>query len=212
MKLKKLMACVFGLAGVLAAAGAVYLSLNFMNADPVLLTSPNLAKSQAAAMMNAICAGDYETASEYILGNPDLGVGREAADQAGIMIWDSFTGSLSYEMVGECYTTDEGLAQKIELTGLDIASVTADLNRRAQALLEERVKNAADTSEIYDENNEYREEFVMDVLHDAVARAIEEDGVHTTTTLTLNLTWQNGRWWVMADNALLDAISGGILY
>lgn len=212
MKLKKWMAAVFALVGIGAAAGAVCLSLTFMNEQPLLLTSPNLAKSQAAAMMNAVCEGDYEKASEYILGNPDLGVSREPADKAGAIIWDSFTGSLSYEMVGPCTTTDDGLSQQIQLTGLDLRSVTADLKTRSQALLEERVASAEDTSEIYDADNEYREEFVMDVLYEAVAQAIEEDAAMKTTTLTLNLTYQNGRWWVVADNALLDAISGGILY
>lgn len=212
MKLKKLLSAAFAAVGIAAAVGAICLSLMNMNEDPVLLTPPNLAKSQAAAMMNAVCDGDYETASEYILGNPDLGASREAADKVGVMIWDSFTASLSYEMVGECYTTSNGLAQKIELTSLDIGSVTADLKTRAQTLLEERVENAEDTSEIYDAGNDYREEFVMDVLYDAVAQAIEEDAALETVTLTLNLTYQDGRWWVVADNALLDAISGDILY
>lgn len=212
MKLKKWIPMAFGAAGAVAAAAAVCLSLVFMNEDPVLLTPPNLAKSQAAAMMNAVCNGDYGEASEYILGNPDLGVNREASDAVGVMIWDSFTGSLSYEMVGPCYTTDEGLAQQIELTGLDIESVTADLKNRSQALLAQRVEEAEDTSEIYDEGNDYKEEFVMDVLYDAVTQAIAEDSVYQTVTLTLNLTYQNGRWWVVADNELLDAISGGILY
>ena len=212
MKINKIFSAIFAAVGVAAAAAAVYLSLSYMNADPMLLTAPNLAKSQAAAMMNAVCRGDYETASGYILGNPSLGVDRDAADEVGVMIWDAFTGSLSYEMVGDCYATDEGLAQVIELTGLDIESVTEGLRDRSQALLEERVQNAEDTSEIYDENNEYREEFVMDVLYDAVTQAMEENSAQKTVSLTLNLTYQDGRWWVVADNQLLDAISGGILY
>jgi len=28
----------------------------------------------------------------------------------------------------------------------------------------------------------------------------------------VNLSYQDGKWWVVADEALLDAISGGILY
>ena len=81
-----------------------------------------------------------------------------------------------------------------------------------QPELEQRVLDAVDVSEIYDENNEYREDFVMSVLKDAVADALEEDAKKMTVELTVNLSYQNGKWWVVADEALLDAISGGILY
>ena len=33
-----------------------------------------------------------------------------------------------------------------------------------------------------------------------------------TTELTLNLSHQGDKWWIIADRDLLDAISGGILY
>ena len=33
-----------------------------------------------------------------------------------------------------------------------------------------------------------------------------------TVELTIQISYQDGSWWVIADNALLDAISGGILY
>ena len=79
-------------------------------------------------------------------------------------------------------------------------------------MLEKRVEEAADISEVYDENNEYREEFVMDVLYEAARQALEEDAVTRTVELTIQLVYSEGQWWVVADSALLDAISGGILY
>ena len=33
-----------------------------------------------------------------------------------------------------------------------------------------------------------------------------------TAELTVNMEYQNGQWWIIGDRALLDAISGGILY
>jgi hypothetical protein len=67
-------------------------------------------------------------------------------------------------------------------------------------------------SEIYDENNEYREDFVMNVLYDATVAVLEENAKKQTCEVTVNLSYQDGNWWVVADEALLDAISGGILY
>ena len=198
--------------GLGAAAAAVFLSMNFVDAKPMLLTPPDVARSKVIMLMNAVAEGNYEEASQAIYGTPDLGVDREAGDEVGIMIWDAFEGSVTYELVGDCYTTDQGLAQKVSVTCLDVTSVTANLKERSQTLLEQRVATAEDMSAIYDDNNDYREEFVMDVLHDAVRAALEEDAKMMTAELTVKLSYQDGKWWVVADEALYNAISGGILY
>lgn len=198
--------------GLAAAAAAIYLSAEYVNAKPMLLTPPDEARSKVVMLMNAVSEGDYEEASQSIYGTPDLGVGREAADEVGVLIWEAFEGSITYELLGECYTTDQGLAQDVSITCMDVTSVTVNLRARAQTMLEQRVDEAADVSEIYDDNNEYREDFVMAVLRDAVVDALEEDAREMTVELTVNLSYQDGKWWVLADEALLDAISGGILY
>jgi len=212
MKIKKFFSVIFALLGIAVAAAAVFLALSFREAKPVLLSPPLLAKSQAVSLMNEICAGDFESASQRLLGTPDLGVDREAAEEVGVMIWEAYLESLSYDMVGTCYATDDGLAQNVVLTCLDVTSVTANLQQRAQALLEERVAAAENTTEIYDDNYEYREEFVMKVLRDAMEEALVEDAAEMTVELTLNMVYRDGQWWVVADSALLDAISGGVLY
>ena len=90
--------------------------------------------------------------------------------------------------------------------------MTAVLKDRSQALLEQRVDEAENLDEVYDDQLQYREDFVMDVLYDAAVAALEEDATTITTELTLNMTYQDGQWWIIADKLLLDAISGGILY
>lgn len=195
-----------------AAAAAVYICNHFVDAKPMLLTPPDVARSKVIMMMNAVSEGDYEEASQSIYGTPSLGVDREAADEVGALIWDAFRNSISYELQGECYTTEQGLAQNVSITCMDVTSVTVNLKERSQTLLEQRVEEAMDVSEIYDENNDYREDFVMAVLRDAVEDALVEDARMMTMELTVNLSYQDGKWWVIADEALLDAISGGILY
>ena len=95
---------------------------------------------------------------------------------------------------------------------MDVTSVTAVLKDRSQALLEQRVEEAENLEDVYDEKLQYREDFVMDVLYDAAEMALKEDAKMITTELTLNLSYQNEQWWIAADRELLDAISGGILY
>ena len=210
--IKKLLSVIFVIIGIAAAVAAVSLGMGNRNADPVLLAPPEEAQLQVVGLMDAVCAGDYQGASAYLQGQPSLGVDREATDAVGVLIWDAFCDSLSYEIVGECYATESGLAQNVKLSCMDITSVTSVLKDRSQALLEKRVSEAEDLEEVYDESLQYREDFVMDVLYDAAAAAVVEDAATMTTEVTVSMTYQDGKWWIIADKNLLDAISGGILY
>ena len=88
--------------------------------------------------------------------------------------------------------------------------MTQNLRQRSQTLLEERIAQAENVSDLYDENNEFHEEFVMAALHDAVRDALREDAKQTTVEFTLNLVYRDGDWLVVLDSDLKSAISGGI--
>ena len=212
MKIKRFLGVVLAAIGVSTAAAAIFLSLHFRGADPILITPPEEAKGKVITLMDAVCSGDYEQVSRMIYGTPSLGVDRAPAEEVGVLIWNAFEDSKSYELLGDCYTTEQGLAQDISVTYMDVTSVTERLRERSQALLEQRIGEAGDISKVYDENNEYREEFVMQVLYDAAEQAVAEDARQVTVELTVNLSYQDGQWWVIADEALLRAVSGGILY
>lgn len=210
--IKKVLSVIFVMIGIAAALLAVNLGMSNKDADPVLLVPPEEAKHQVTGLMDAVCAGDFAGASAYLQGQPDLGVDREASDPVGVLIWNAFCDSISYELIGECYGTEEGLAQDLTISCLDITSVTAVLKDRSQAMLEQRVGEAENLTDVYDDNLQYREDFVMSVLYDAAEEALEEDAATMTTDLTVNMIYQNEQWWIIADRELLDAISGGILY
>lgn len=210
MKATKIFAGVFAVLAICAALLTAYLGFAYKDAAPILLEKNYLAQSQAVAMMNALCKGDFDGASQRILGQPQLGLDREPADDVGRILWDAYVESFSYELDGDCYSTGSGLAQKVKLTCLDLDSATAGLHEATVKLLEERVENAEDYDLIYDENDQYREEFLMAAVRDSAAALLKTAGTKTLE-LTLNLCYQEGQWWVMADNGLLDAISGGTL-
>lgn len=201
----------FGILGVGFATLGICLALINMNASPVLVRQPEAARIQVNTMLDALCEGDYDAVSACLHGNPNLGMDREPEDEVGRMFWEALCESFAYEIPGDFYATDSGVALDVKISALDLNSVTGNLRQRAQDLLELRIAQAEDTSDIYDENNEYREEFVMDTLHDAARDALEEDAREITWELTLNLLYENGQWWIMPDSGLLKALSGGIL-
>lgn len=202
---------IFGLLGFVIAVGGVYLALSNRDAAPVLKQQPEAARSQVITMLDALCAADYDTVSACLYGNPALGMDREAQDAVGRLFWDALADSFRYEIRGDFHATDSGVAMDIRISALDIDSVTVNLRQRAQTLLQQRIAEAEDTSEIYDENNDYREDFVMDALQDAARAALKEDAADISWEITLNLIYEDGQWWIMPEPQLLQAISGGIL-
>lgn len=202
---------IFGLLGLTITVGCLWLAMSNRDAGPVLKEQPQAARNQVVTMLDALCAGEYETVSACLYGNPGLGMDREAQDEVGRLFWDALADSFQYEIRGDFHATDSGVAMDIMISAMDIDSVTVNLRQRAQTLLEERIAEAEDTSEIYDESNEFREDFVMGALLDAAQDALAEDAETVSWEITLNLVYEDGQWWIMPEPALLQAISGGIL-
>lgn len=210
MKRTKAGALGFAVLGTLMAAAVVFICLSQRQAAPRMLFRTHGASQCAEQMLTKVCSGDYTGAAAYLYGNPRLGGQQTRTDQVTQQIWDAFINSLHFELVGNTYATVSGVAQDVRFESLDIPSVTGGLKQLAPEMLVERAENAEDMSEIYTDNHEYRDDFTAVLLHDAAAQAIAA-GEERQQELTLNLIYDDGRWWVMPDQALLNAISGGIL-
>lgn len=215
MKVMKILAgflaAVFALLGIGTAALGIYVSFDSIGAAPVLLQTPHAAINQVTVMMDKVQQGDFNGAGAMMQGTPDLGVDRLPTDEVGVLIWEAFVDSFTYEVVGNCYATDSGVAQDLRITCLEISSVTAALRERSQSKLEQRVAEAENISDVYDEENNYREDVVMEVLYEAAQDALAEDAKTVTYEVTVNLVHDEDRWWIIPEDALLRAISGGIL-
>ena len=209
MKISKLFSGIFAVLAALIAVAAIVISFASLSSTPVLLRASEEALDTVDVMMNAVCEGNYNEAGAMMYGMPDLGV-HEAADEVGQLVWDSFVSSISYELVGGFHATDSGLAQNVRITSLDMKSIAKSLGNYAQTLLPQRVEEAEDISLVYDEENNYREEFVMSVLLEATAMALEKDAAYNEQEITLSLVYRYGQWWVVPEQPLLSAISGVI--
>lgn len=210
MKLSKFFSGLFGLAGICLAISALWLSAYALTAEPAIVTAPESALEQVEHMMDSFCDGDYATASGYLYGTPDLGADRDAADTVGMLIWDAFEESMTWEMVGDCYATDSGLAQDIRVSTLDISAVTAYIEENTRTRIVETAEAAEDYDLIFDENDAYRDEFIADILQQVTREAIAATNQQLTTDVTLHLVWSQEQWWVISNDSLIRAISGGV--
>lgn len=210
MKAARFFAVIFGLIGTVLMIGAVALCLVSLDEPAQIVETPAAAVACSEELMEAIADGDFAAAGDKLYGQPDLGADREPEDEMASMVWTAFVGSISYEFKGDCYATDSGIARDAVITALDVPSVTGSLSQRAHALLTAKVESATDMAELYDENNNFRTDLVEDVLGQALVQALAEDAQTVTRDVTLNLICRDGQWWVVPDQALLTAITGGV--
>ena len=210
MGIRKIFAAVFAALGCLVMAGSVVLCLSSLKAPVKMDQIPQGAENCTEKLVQALNDGEYAAAGECIYGQPELGMEGQPAGEVGALIWAAFEDSLSVTFKGECYATDGGIFRDVTVTSLETASVAENLQTRAHTLLSARVENAQDMAELYDSENNFREDLVNSVLLEAVEQAIAEDARVATRDLTLTLICRDGQWWVVADQQLLQALSGGL--
>lgn len=198
----------FFLIGIGLTALTLWLSLTNLNRDPAILKQPSAALEQVDGLMEALCAGDFETAREYLYGTPELQAQPE--DEAAQLLWEAYIGSLQYTRSADCYASADGLAVDVSLSMLDLDSVTIGLHNLCQTMLDREAENAEDPDLIYSEDGQYRQELVMDVFHQALTESLRENASYIQKSLTLHLTYENQRWWVTPEETLLSCLGGNL--
>lgn len=211
LKASKRIAAVCLAFGLGIAVFTVCLSLFSRQAEPKLVRNSQEAVQCMQSMLDALCTGDYETAGEQIYGCPALHSGADNESESGRLIWETLIESLDYQWAGEPYASLSGISRDIHMTGLVIDSVTNPLKEVSMELLTQLVQEAENASQIYHSDGSYQESFVMEVLRDAVEQILREHSVLETRDITLTSVYEQGRWWVLPNQALLELISGGII-
>lgn len=156
-----------------AAAGVFFCVLTLaviliaVNQTTAVVTNANAIRTETEALMNTIQAGDLETLSGMLYGAPDLGTAPERDKDAESLLWYAYLESLQYRISDQLTTPDNSIAVEIQLTTMDLSAVTAALQESAPGLLAEKAASMADEQAVYDENRQYREEFIADVLLDS---------------------------------------------
>ncbi len=208
--MRKVLTACFGLLAAAAAVLGIWLSFANIQSRPVLVETPTAAQAQITAALEALCQGDHQALSGCLKGQPDLGMDRQPETDVGKLFRDAYQTSLEYAFLRDCYATDQGVAMDVRVTALDLDALSGALRESAQTLLSEKVAAAEDVSQVYDENNDYRQDFVMEVLYQAAQGLLETDPAVKTTELTLECVYENGRWWVLPQDALLSIVGSGI--
>lgn len=206
----RIIGAIFGLIGIAAAVLTTNYVFENRTTPPHILQTPESATKCTELLMGNICDGAFSDASSYLYGTPNLELEDKPEDAVGQILWDAYLGSMEYEFLGQCYATENGMARDVRFTCLDVSSVTDNLGPIAQELFYARLENTEDQTLIYDEHNNYREEFIQEVLVSAVTQSLKDNAQYTQSTVTLQLSYHRGQWLVVPDNAFMTTVFGEI--
>ena len=75
-------------------------------------------------------------------------------------------------------------------------------------MLKQRTASAQSMEEIYDNAGHFREDLTKQVLQEALQQALNQDAQTVIREVTVKLVNRDGKWWIVPDQTLLQAISG----
>lgn len=175
-----------------------------------LLVDTRAMEQSAEDLFAAIRTGEPAAVSEYLAGQPQLGEPVEQENTAGSKLYYAFLDSLTWEQTGACRADREKVALEGRVRCLDLSAVLEKLNTIAPALLEERGALAEDESEIYDDDHNYREDFLSGVLADGTAQALKESDAMLEMDITLTFLRTDGGWKIELSDGLVSILGGCI--
>jgi hypothetical protein len=171
-------AVVFGILGLVLMLGTAVVCFGSLNA-PVRAQIPQAAKTCAEELVELLEDGDLAAVSEKLYGNPKLGVDQTLSGEAAA-VWEIICEGISCELASEVYVSGSSFSVDAVMVVPDIADITDTVTDHAKAILDERIAVAEKMDELYDENNEFRQDVIDQVMTEAVKLSLAEE-VETET-------------------------------
>lgn len=192
------------------AAFAVVAAGKYPGTGPRLLSEETDAYLSAEAFMNALCDGDYETASSLLENSPPLGLDRLPEEEIARTLAIAFRDSWSWS-AGTLWQKDAEARLPIVFTALDLAAFTAGMDQQVLAILGRWLDEADHQTELYNPDNTWRPEAIHAAMDAAVhARLQHKEDYFAQTRLTLLLRYENQRWVVVPDDMLWALLAGEV--
>ena len=209
MKISKLASAVFAVAGTVLLIGSVVMSFVALGRPTTALEPTREANDVAQSVLSALDHGDLSKVGTYFYGAPALGLDREPATAEGKQIWNAYRDSITVTADEGCYGEGAAIYQTAQVTVLDMVEALSRLDEEAAALLNQKVETAEDPAALLDENGEVPQTLKDELRAQALTQVLA-DAKTVTTQITFQLMEQDGQWWVLPDQAMLDVLSGAV--
>lgn len=206
----RLWAVILCAAAFLAAAGAFALALEPGERPVRVLGQRGEPEDTAARFFNALCLREWDAASWYVWGAPELALDREPEGDLERLVWRAYQQSWSWSLESGGKIDSVSAWQRVRFTSLRPELLSEGLTGEVQALLALRVDAAEDLSQVYDPEGQFLPSVVEEALTRALEARLTEPWRYTDdTVLTLRLSYRDDRWQILPSEELWEALSGG---
>lgn len=209
MKVSKLASAVFAVVGTVLLVGPIVTGFAALNSPTRAVKPTQEANVCAQSVLRALDDGDLSKVGEYLYGKPSLGLDREPATTEGKQLWDAYRDSIAVTTDENCYGEGTNIYQTAQVTHMDIAQTLSGLDRRAGELLKETLDAQEDPAALLGEDGQIPEKLRQELRTQALRDALAEPKT-VTAQITFQLIEQDGQWWALPDQAMLDILSGGL--
>lgn len=166
-------------------------------------------KITVSAFFEALNNKNYEACYDCLLDCDSLGLENKPKDVTEKLLWEKMCSSYSYEIIGDAQTEADGAVIKVRITGLSLSEASKDANKAAKKMIEAAMKHPDSDENIFDENGEYLEKFIMKYYSKAVETVMEEsDEYLSNAEIDMVLQYVNGKWKIVVTDELAEVLTG----
>ena len=200
--------CLWAIAGIILALLTLVIILMGINSTPAIAMEPQVLVDAAAQTLDCVRTGDYDALGQMLYGAPNLGDSPKDTDDLESMILMTFLQSIRYQIIPDFRASDSGISLDVQITCMDIPALSSAMQEIVPDLMNQIANEKGDESLVYDENHNYLDSFLTEVLYTAAQQILADDPQTMDTVLTLELVQSNGRWQVVPTNDFVQLLCG----
>lgn len=161
---------------------------------------------------DALISGDYTTAYSCLSDYTGLGLEVAPDDENAAQIYEALKASYEYTLSGSAKVDKLSATQNVRFKYLDLESLEDSVEDGVTRNLEKIVKSRPG-SEVYDENNKYLPSVTAEAYSASLQSVLSHaNSYYTATAIDIDLTYSNGQWLIVTNQAMLNALMGGVAY
>lgn len=197
----------FGICAAGLALAVVLLCVFCRNASPLVFGGTAKATRQVSRLLSDVNTADAAVIASYFPEGTDLermySLDQPVADALTRTVWKS----LSFELAGDARGTGSALAVDVKLRTMDAGKTLEQAKEKVRPLVNEKVRKADSLDAIFDADNQYKEEFLNAVLLEALDDTLKNPEMREQS-ITVYVRKTGGRWEILPEDSLMNALSG----
>ena len=210
-KAGKLIGAILLLAAIAVAFLGYYIATNCTGREPVNLTQLPDPMETVETFFDGVCAQDYAPAYACLDGYETLGLENVPEDPHAAALWAIVRNGSSWKALSPSTVNGTEASVRVELVSPDLNLLTEGLDGDVNARISQKVEEAVSIEGIYDEEENYLPEFVLEVYDEVLRERLEQSSYPTRSDeIEVRLTYRDRRWLILPDSTLMDALCGGV--